>query len=201
MYGIGDLPAYGWAILIVVVMALAASATWLLWRGREPHIPNGFSHTASRGRYKITTVIQYRDHGDLEKISHACALAVWAAGRAWAAVKKSPDDEIEHVCVYFTDDDLFEQHRFRELRKAVAFLVYTGANVGAGIPMAVIRASIVPEVLATGEPVIHEMLHALLGQSSEPDKDRDHSDAAVWAANGGGVQLMARGLYKKNAAA
>lgn len=200
MCSIGSLPWYGWAILIIAVVGLLAAAIWLLWLGRRPNIPSGFRKSVKRGKYNVITVIQYKDHGPLDKISVACALAVWATGRAWSAVKKSPDSEIEHVCVYFTDDDLFEGHKFKSLKKAAAFLVHTGASVGNGIPMAVIRSSIVPEVLETSEPVIHEMLHALLGESSEADKDRDHSDPVVWAANGGGVQLMARGLFKKNVA-
>jgi len=200
---IGDLTWWQWIIFLAPVALLIFAALWLLWLGRRPTFPKGTRLTESRGRFEVHTVSQYTDNHpnvSLKELAHVCALAVWATGTAWTRkINGEAWEEIKEVCVYFVDDAYFEAQPWTQIQTAAAFLVNTGASVGAGLPMAVIRASLVNEVLKTGEPVIHEMCHGLLRHYTKPDRDREHTDPAVWTAPGGkeAAQSVARVMFKE----
>lgn len=199
---LSDLQWWGWLILVVPIALLLGAAVWLLWLGRRPILPKGRTQIATRGAYKVHVVSASVETVDMTTTSKRASLAVWAAAMAW---QRSRNDgahkEIKEVVVLLVDDDYFQAQSFTELRTAAAFLIHANSHVGSGIPMAVMRANIRKELWETGEPVIHEMLHAMLGEFSEPDKDRDHSDYETWEANSDdeSIQHWAQMLFKRYA--
>lgn len=198
MYTADSLPWYGWVILGIVLIAIIAGILWFTWLGRFPRLPSG-RRSAFESDGRMTTVVAQpgTELVLINGLAVSCGQAVRAAATAWEYTFKKSPDVISNVVIYFTTDRYFDQQQYQEIRNAAAYLVYTGARVGAGVPMAVIRERYAAEVASTGEPVIHEMIHAMLGDFSEPDKDRDHSNKSAWATFGDDtVQARARKLFK-----
>jgi len=215
MLELSDLTWWQWVIFLVpTAMLLIALPLWLLWLGRRPTIPDGTRYTMKRGPYTIDVVFSDTTAPGINKvgaspartkaeelIAHTCAAAVWAAGSSWAKQINSNVSVLHHVVVRFVPEAVFLASPFPSIQTAAAYLAYTGAPVGAGIPAAVVLCSkdIIDDLMLRGEPVIHEMLHALLGEFSEPDKDRDHSHHEAWLANSqaDSVQWHAQQLFRK----
>ena len=196
-YTLATLPWEGWLVLLLTLLAFAGMGVWLAFFARRPHFPRGRKYTEKYLGHEATTVIHPKVGISGVGVAKACAVAVWASAASWEenVGRTGATKAIRRVCVYVTNDVYFDAHPYRDLKNAAAFLISARASIGDGIPMAVIREKYVDQILETGEPVIHEMMHALLGVYTEPDKDRDHSNKSVWTAHRGQVQTRARELY------
>ena len=181
-------------MLMAIVGACAiGAALWFLWLGRIPTWPSG---ERIKVKYRGTTVHMvvhapstFLPAGQYQATAEACARAVQMTRIAWLAAQL-PHHAVSTICVWFPTDERFDQWPGIKPTDA-AFLAGTGANVGSGIPMVVIRPKYAANIIVKGEPVIHEVTHALLGDYSEPDKDRDHSHSQAWVANSGDTSLQA----------
>lgn len=189
---ISDLMWWQWVIFLVpALMLLVGLPIWYLWLGRRPRIPKGQRWTSGRGGYFVTLVWHpdmYRP-GD-KAWADAAKDASWVVARLWKADGRELDRDMARVLLHVVPSDLFDESPYPNIRDAAAYATYTGAPVGAGIPMIVVRGEpdVLEEILRTGEPVIHELLHLWLGETSEPDKDRNHDAQGVW----GEKQLQGR---------
>lgn len=197
---IADLQWWGWLLLIVVGLSLfVVMPIWLFWIGRRPKIPDGVRYESRWGGYGVTCVFQTEDGENVEssrkRIAKCCARALWATSQAWSRAGRALDSDMEQIVVLIRPPALFESSPFPSIRKAAAFAVYTGAGVGAGWPMVVVRAEprILAQIMSRGEPVIHECIHLYLGETSEPDKDRNHDAPGAWGE--GGIQGRAQSFF------
>lgn len=182
------LQPHEWVITILTISAFAAGIIGYLF-SRRPKLPDGVHYEGYLDGCAVDVVygrgVKVPDNALPEgigprSIAAHCATAV-AATRL--AVPREAREPFDRVCVHFVTNERFEAFPYANLVNAAAFLIETGG--GKPIPMAVIRERHLEEVLKTGEPVIHEMLHMALGAYTEPDKDRDHSHILAWRANAG----------------
>lgn len=188
------------AILIASLLGLAAVGVALLI-GMRPRIPPGrrFSSTSPATRGKVHVVVDPAVGAAVPPDLHyallpACHAAWLAVVRAWPRAY-DPLELPDEIVVLFLADEWFDAGH---LRGYAAFQDWTGAFVGKGAPMLVVRASLAREVEATGEPVIHELLHLARGENLG-DVDRGHQDPRVWKAiegSGRSAQSRARELYE-----
>lgn len=200
MTDISDLTWWQWIVFLTPIVLLVSAALWILVFGRRPRYPEGNRITRRRGRYTVQIVCSDRSINEdtMNELGNSCAIAVWSTGTKWKEILGVEAlTEISEVCIYFADDAYFESQPFKSTQKSAAFLVNTGAHIGVGIPMAVVRQSLIGEVVKTGEPIIHEMLHACSREFTTPESNRAHSDKRIWIAAGGEspVQFRARKLF------
>jgi hypothetical protein len=125
----------------------------------------------------------------------ACATAVTAIFTAWHTWRPNDAGGAEVwplVGVHFIDDAMMDdlQVALFSGTKVAAYLSDASSKFKR-IPLAVIRKSLAGELIGTGQPLMHEMLHALL-EHFVPDAkgDRDHTHPA-WDL----VQGAARSTY------
>jgi hypothetical protein len=210
MYTLSTLPLYGWILLVLVLASMAFGLVWFLWLGRRLRFPPGTvrtvtSGTAINGRRQLVHVIidpvveaalagTPVERGlKALKLAVRSAAAVSAIRSVWTKARHLPADILDEVAVYYQSSAEFD----KSFPNAAAYLSNTPASVGSGLPMAVVRDTCVLEVQATGEPVIHEMIHALLGEYSKAGADRGHTDNAWKAVTGDkSQQAMAEVEFK-----
>jgi hypothetical protein len=105
-------------------------------------------------------------------------------GEAWRLFHVSRDSSsIDHVIVQFVTEEHFAAHPEEHVRTAAAYMTYSGANIGSGIPKAVIRhtPAVIASIQRNGSAVIHEMLHVLLLKETSLSVDFDHAAEGVWS--------------------
>jgi hypothetical protein len=190
------LQTHEWVVLSLTVMAFGVVGALALLNMR-PRYPDGDHYEGTFRRHDVEVIFAVKlKRADAKELVKRCAVATWATAFAVPPKAKGP---LDHVCVYFVDDDDFESFPYRGLDKAAAFLTKTKG--WRPIPMAVIRSRYLEEMRDKGEPLIHELLHAALGAYSEPDKDRDHSHMLAWRANAGveSWQAVAQYYFKQRA--
>jgi hypothetical protein len=187
---IDELQLHHWIILIVSGGILFFIASWIAWLGRFPRFPKG-EHFEARYSSDRTVHVIFQTPGirgaresawpGPKAVARACAVAVDCIIEEMGA-----HHAVDDVCIYFVTGARFEAYPYTGLNKAAAFLIDTGASVGSGIPMAVIRERCIEQVVNTGEPVIHEMLHLILGETTKEGVDRGHTGASLeaeWRGN------------------
>lgn len=194
MMPIDDIGLVGWVLLGAVFLSAVFGVLWFAWLGRRPSFPQGTRYDAKRTNVYVTVVFHPKFIGTpvkRNKIAGRCAHAVWAVQAAFRHLEINAS-VLDRVCVLFASDVWMDGNRWS--RDVAAYAIWTGASVGRGIPMAVVRESFAKEVFTTGEPVIHEMIHTVLGET-ETGVDRIHEHFA-WYQNSGddGVQGRARQL-------
>lgn len=167
----------------VMFALLVALPLWLFWLGRFPRIPAGRRYPCRTGRYKVDVVFTGTVLDGEQAIAKRCADAVWSIGTAWIRHHTSQDSSaIHHVVVQFLPDSAFSGAATKDIRNANAYLTVTGANIGPGVPMAVMRANsaVLDAIAVRGDPVIHECIHALLSDTTEHGVDMDHEEGWAW---------------------
>lgn len=118
------------------------------------------------------------------KVADACRTAIDSCFVAWNKhrPRERAEESIDRLAVEFVTDDEMNR-RIRAIwgadRQINGYLWRVSrAQWGSQIPMAVVRGSLFQLVIDRGEPVIHETIHALLGEFSAKGVDRSHSDEA-----------------------
>lgn len=189
-------PTQLWLVGAIIV-ALAPLAVFAFWRMHMPW-PAGprMSRTAALGN-KVVVIDAPGTDGERLLLLDACATATTALFTAWhawrlkSAVGSEPAftnaldatvvvEAFALIGVHFIDDSLMDdvQHALFNGEKIPAYLSGAAPAFRAA-PLAVIRKSLAAEMVATGQPLMHEMLHALLNQYL-PDApgQRDHTHIA-----------------------
>jgi len=108
----------------------------------------------------------------------ACVTATTALFMAWRAWR--PNDPtlvgvFPLVGVHFVDDQVMDELQgvLFNGRPTAAYLSHASSTFRQ-VPLAVIRKSLAGEVIGTGQPVIHEILHALLAYFLPDVRERTH---------------------------
>ena len=202
MLEIHELVWWQWLVFLVpTVLLLVVMPLWFFWLGRFPKIPKGTRVDESFGPMRVHVV--WHPGGLLggapnrALVAKACMAAVRVTKQTWKAMEKDDGHILDRILIYFQPGYEFEQSKLTDIRTAAAYATWSGAHVGSGIPMAVIRTEYVTKIVRMGEPVIHEMLHVLLDEFSEIGGDREHSHPRAWLATAKhkSVQSAARGRY------
>lgn len=180
-----------WIILGVVIVLLVAFAAFALIKATKQRYPDGSKHTKKWSKYRINVIV-----GSRAEVGQRGPLFIDAATKAVIAVitahknmkseypQVSGDSELlKEFNVYLTTEELM-------IPNAAAYIQKYD-----GLPTAVVSDAYVDEVIATGEPVIHEACHALLDDYI--GNADDHEDETVWKAFGENtVQGEANKVYK-----
>lgn len=128
-----------------------------------------------------------------------------AAARAYHAAVHAADPDVQEkaddldVCIWFAPEKAFKQHKNPNFRGAAAFNTSTGGLLSRRIPLIVIHPDFREEVLASGEPVIHEALHVLRKYAGDGRGDPAHKTKGQWVSvdpKHTSWQLRARELFK-----
>lgn len=104
--------------------------------------------------------------GEKLMLLDACAMATTAIFTAWHVYR--PNDMaaanvFKKIGVHFIEDTLMDDVQAALFPgQTVASYLSNASSKFADVPVAVVRKSLVTHVIATGQPVIHELLHALL---------------------------------------
>jgi hypothetical protein len=198
----------GIIILIVVLLAFLAAGIWILWAMNTPNYPKGKRQTVKNDQLKKTSdhfefivdVIYDGIDIPLAHLAIQCLLVVEAVAKAW------PDQsyarkKLKHTVVWFIDDDKFSP-RGVDPNKAAATIDKCLMKFGnTYYPMATIKASYVDNVNKHGEPLIHELCHAVLDEYKVDLIMGSHYQTDIWSKfesqRNLTVQSKARLLYKK----
>lgn len=172
----------GWIILIVAALLLVAGAAWMLTLARQPILPRGKRRcTVAVAGYKVHLVVSNNAEfvADLEVFAKACAGALWSVAMH---VSRGNAAKLSEVVVLVAP-----AYEGGPAPTAAAYATRAHAKVGPGLPMIVVRPSVVLEVFAKGEPIIHEAIHLLSVHT-----DYSHAASAMWHGAGGDTSLQAK---------
>lgn len=168
--------------LILCVAGFVGIAIWAFTLGRKYRWTEGVQRKR-KTKSGVEVVVINAPGSTLEKkldVTDACALAVQACFTAWNRYVVNPDklkaeEEIDVVGVSFISDKEMDEYQEHDPHEHVsAYMHFTSRSIGSSAPTAVIRSSLILNVVSSGEPVIHEMIHALLHRCSNVGLDYDH---------------------------
>jgi hypothetical protein len=203
-------------ILAVTLTMIAAFVGLMLWDGFRARWPKGIRQETKwgDGRY-LCHVIHSPGLGTKwsgSPASSRAAKAVWAAGSAWRSARAigrvaKDDSEISEVIILFVEaQHMLDRVKAVNAQQGTSYRTLAGYIdrhhtrkwKGRDIPMAVISEECFDGMFKTGEPVIHEVLHAL-ARDYHGDA-ADHANPMIWAqsahlAEGTCVQDLAQSLY------
>ena len=162
----------GIAILVTTIAAFVGIGTFVAVRAVRIRWPSGkrvSRETALRIEVVVIDAPGATD-GDKLILIDACACASTALLTAWRTWKVGgptdvidADQELPIIGVHFIDDELMDdlQHVLNRGEPMAAYLSDASSSFK-NVPLAVIRKSLAGEMIATGQPLMHEILHALL---------------------------------------
>lgn len=188
----------GIIIAVVAVVALVAMLVWLFATGFNNRWPKGERFEAKRGIHKLTLIVSDGAKGERsfdrawyqQAVEHY-ARALWATATGWQVVKKGNPKDLAEAAVHLLSDEEYEAQVHPLLKTSVAYQVTVLRRVGHGPILVVMRANLAEHATKRGEPVIHELIHALGG-------DRSHEDETMWsehASNTESLQAYARDRF------
>ncbi len=154
--------------------------------GRRLRWPDGRKLKRRTSQGAMVTIIDAPGDspGERARVGDACMRAVQTTFEVWSDLRPSDDpaEEFPEFAVWFVDDMDERQKMFpgsASDQSTKAYLDRVSRKLGSdSVPMAIIRDTLGPLVVKEGRPVIHECIHALLGEFSSEGVDRDHSDRA-----------------------
>ena len=191
----------GMILLSVVVALFVAAGVYILCMWGRPIFPVGHRVTAEYGS-STAHVVFYKNtrlasNAVEEEFARLCAMAVEAV----ATVGRRSDASRNHdVCVWVQTQIEYNKHLPLGTSKSAAYITNVGFKFGwKPYPLIVMGERYMTLVAQTGNPVIHEMMHAIAGASKQSVVgDIAHSDGALWEAVGGNTSLesVAKSYYK-----
>lgn len=174
----------GLIITIVAVVALLIGFGWLFIFGTRNEWPEGERKVGRAGGFTSHVIWSPAMSGRrVPLLARATAEAARATTQAWREHHGSdPPDSLHVVAAYVLTDEEFEDRIAKSMpwaspEKMQSYLTHTRRRLGHGPPMAVMRGSLQDHLMRTGQPAIHEYLHALGGLIY----DRVHENAETWA--------------------
>lgn len=190
------------AILAIVLAVFAGLAIWFFGFGRRLLWPNGerLKRKTPGGVEVIVIIGPGMDqvlpaNGVKSKLADACRNAIDSCFVVWNKYRPRDraEESIDQFAVEFVTDEQMDA-RARGFwgskpdgmptKKINGYLWSVRRSIwGSGVPLAVIRGSLFQLAIDRGEPIIHEVVHALLGEFSKQGVDRSHSSEAwtvVW---------------------
>jgi hypothetical protein len=202
------MPIYAFIILTVTLLAFAFGLAWFLISSFTVKFPEGKRLTYAVNKRIVHIVVSEPILG-LDTVATACARAVGASCVAWSELskmgrvkKRTLDEAVVWIAPLIHIEATAKMMGFKILNGYIAKAQSGGFNFKE-LPMAVISPLVTGgtgQLLMTGEPVIHEMMHALNGDYAADAND--HSNMNVWAENNTtgepSVQGRARMLYSSD---
>lgn len=195
-------------VLVGALVGFVAIAIFAAWKAVRIPWPSGprMSRPAGLG-IEVVIIDAPGDTNERLLVRDACALAVTSIMTAWRAWRLSVTyrDEPEFsevfsapvaeevfplIGVHFIDDALMDdiQHALFQGEKTFAYLSDASSSFRR-VPLAVIRKSLAAEVIVTGQPLMHEVLHALLNHYLPGEAgQRDHTHVAFELVQGAAKQ-------------
>lgn len=184
----------GLVISVVATLALAGGFVWLFVFGRRNEWPAGLRIEQVVGGHNAT-VIWHPGSGGSSLVAASVARAALATANAWSELKGTDEavKTLGHVAVWLLPDAEFDREAasvnpYRDPKHVAAYLVHVRRRLGQGPPMAVVRASLQDRMQKSGQPCIHEFLHAV----GDLYYDGAHRDATVWAKSDAVEQVEER---------
>lgn len=178
--------------LVLCILGFVGIAVWAFTLGRKYRWPEGVQRKR-KTKNGVEVVVINAPGSSLEKkldVTDACGLAVQACFTAWNRYTMNTpgtinaESEIDVVGVSFISDSEMDKWQEKtKYEKVAAYLCFTSRAIGSSAPTAVVRSSLITNVVSKGEPVIHEMIHALLHRCSNVGFDYDHKDES-WVVVG-----------------
>lgn len=178
-------------ITALVIAGFLAMGIWALTYGRKIKYPDGIRVTmhARTPSMRVVTVldgdIEGMSSSEAEDIAWACTDAVECAAIAWhkEGMPGNPWKSLELFCCWIRTERAYENDvlNWKEFVKhTAAYLAQVPRAIGSGPPMAVIREKYIFSIKDFGQPVIHEALHHLAREYTDPMADRNHVDERIW---------------------
>ena len=162
------------AILVAAVLGLIGLVVVAIVQAVRIPWPSGprMTRDCALGT-EITVIDAPGSDGEKLMLLDACAMATTAIFTAWRVYR--PNDMaaaavFTKVGVHFIEDTLMDdiQASLYPDQQVAGYLASASSKFNQ-IPIAVVRKSLAPHAIATGQPVMHELLHALL-QHFVPDE-------------------------------
>lgn len=184
-------------ILTATILSFIVIAVLSVWQMMRVPWPSGSRMARESALGTLVTVIDAPgSDGEKLMLLDACAMATTAIFTGWHVYR--PNDAaaanvFPQVAVHFIEDALMDDIQAALFPgKQVASYLSDVSTKFTEIPLAVIRRSLVQEMIETGQPLMHELLHALLTyfMSDDVEGNRDHTHPA-WDL----VQGSARATY------
>lgn len=183
-------------ILFLTIAALLAGLIWLFWNNLRRRWPKGtrvdvaLPATADTSRMELYLFYapEIASNAIDKRFGSAAIAAVWSCAVAWAMARKDKrvtkdESPARETIVYVETAEVMAAKAKAWGYKSIAGYIakfQTAKWGGDELPMIVVSELNLAEIISTGEPVIHEMLHAL-ERDYVAGKD-DHSNPVVWAA-------------------
>lgn len=176
------------AILSVTIAALVIGFAVILWQALRKKWPEGDRHEYSYRGYKVHLVLSEKVNISKAGLGDAVARMVWASGSAWREAKgmgrvKGSQEAVKEVIVRFASGAEMDERARKSGYKSIAAtisMLKMREWFSYELPYAIISERNLNESKVKGEPVIHEMMHAMEGIDGIDEKD--HTDPAVWRA-------------------
>lgn len=193
-------------ILVGAVGLLLGGLIWIVVGAFQWAWPKGKRITRKRGTRTIHVV--FSDGQVDSAFADAAAKAVWASAEGWEGarreglVHKDTSEIKESVVLLASLEHMDAMAKALGFKTVAGYIDRIGAKRLGGVfrgslPVAVISPRNVAEVGSTGEPVIHEMLHALSRDYS--GDAMDHTNPNIWKGAKGAtkpVQTRAQQLFR-----
>jgi len=192
-------------ILVLGLGAVLAGLAWLIWSAVSIRFPPGQRIELDTEAGTVVHVVLSDDISkvDVNRLASRTAIAVGASAQAWMQIRSEGGvdedaSEIDEVVIWFAPNTHMEAlAKMWGFKRLDGFIgkAKTRAFGFRYLPLATISPLVADEVMMTGEPVIHEMMHALL-RDYRGGVD-GHTNPNVWTASGGAasVQSLARKLF------
>ena len=173
--------------LIAVCCIVAVGCAYVSWRA--PNWPHGDTTVFQYRQYEVRVVFDEDvkvEEPEKSLLIDRTARAVYAASYGWALSRTTVSGWQHHlkskkICVLFRDRAHFEaKAKKRNITELYAYLIKVPHGVHY-VPLLVINETQIPKVIRTGEPVIHEMMHALA--NTYITYDTIHDDPTIWAVS------------------
>lgn len=121
--------------------------------------------------------------------------AIFSSWRSWRPGDVGAETVFPKIGVHFADDELVDQIGAAMFGQRIAAYLTDVSSAFERVPMAIIRKSLAQEMINTGQPLMHELLHALLNLflPTAPG-NKDHT-APAWDFVQGAAVTTFQDLY------
>lgn len=190
------------AILAFTLATFVGFGIYFFFFGRRLKWPDGerLKRKTKKGAEVVTIIGPgvaklFPGHGDKSRLADACRNAIDACFTTWNRYRPHDiaEESFDQFAVEFVTDEEIDRRAAAfwgvdedgKPRQRVNGYMWTVKRQqwGEDIPLAVVRGSLWELVIAKGKPVVHEAVHALLGEFSTEGGNRDHTHEAwtvVW---------------------
>lgn len=153
--------------ILVAIAGFIAVGIFGFWRAVRIPWPSGarMTRTSALG-CRVIVIDAPGTDGEKLLLLDACtaaSVAIFTAWRVWRPNDVDVARPFSEIGVHFIDDSLMDDigHALFDRQRVRSYLS-DASSKSKKIPLAVIRKSLAVEMIGTGQPLMHEMLHALL---------------------------------------